>query len=103
MILLPHSAPASTPGHVTFFWNGNRSGYLDPKLEKFEEVKFEGCSQLLDGLTAGLPFSAAMAAAASQPLCHWWPRSTDASCSPRCPLARRFYQTRAFRSIRRQP
>ena len=25
-------------GHVTFFWNGNRSGYLDPKLEKFEEV-----------------------------------------------------------------
>jgi 2,3-bisphosphoglycerate-independent phosphoglycerate mutase len=26
-------------GHVTFFWNGNRSGYLDPKLEKFEEVR----------------------------------------------------------------
>ncbi|KAI7842857.1 hypothetical protein COHA_003475 [Chlorella ohadii] len=25
-------------GHVTFFWNGNRSGYLDPKLEKFEEI-----------------------------------------------------------------
>eukprot|EP00887_Chlorella_sp_A99_P002974 scaffold24.g2974.t1 len=25
-------------GHVTFFWNGNRSGYIDPKLEKFVEV-----------------------------------------------------------------
>ena len=25
-------------GHVTFFWNGNRSGYLDPKLETFVEV-----------------------------------------------------------------
>ncbi|PRW33685.1 2,3-bisphosphoglycerate-independent phosphoglycerate mutase isoform B [Chlorella sorokiniana] len=25
-------------GHVTFFWNGNRSGYLDPQLEKFEEI-----------------------------------------------------------------
>lgn len=25
-------------GHVTFFWNGNRSGYLDPKLEQFKEV-----------------------------------------------------------------
>ncbi|KAI3425198.1 hypothetical protein D9Q98_008967 [Chlorella vulgaris] len=25
-------------GHVTFFWNGNRSGYLDPKLEKFQEI-----------------------------------------------------------------
>ncbi len=22
-------------GHVTFFWNGNHSGYLDPKLEKY--------------------------------------------------------------------
>jgi hypothetical protein len=27
-------------GHVTFFWNGNRSGYLDAKLEQFLEV---GC------------------------------------------------------------
>lgn len=26
-------------GHVTFFWNGNRSGYVDPKLELYEEVK----------------------------------------------------------------
>lgn len=25
-------------GHVTFFWNGNRSGYIDPKLEKYIEV-----------------------------------------------------------------
>jgi 2,3-bisphosphoglycerate-independent phosphoglycerate mutase len=33
---------ATTPlqiGHVTFFWNGNRSGYIDPKLEKFVEVR----------------------------------------------------------------
>lgn len=26
-------------GHVTYFWNGNRSGYLNAKLEKYEEVK----------------------------------------------------------------
>jgi 2,3-bisphosphoglycerate-independent phosphoglycerate mutase len=25
-------------GHVTFFWNGNRSGYLDPEKERFVEV-----------------------------------------------------------------
>ncbi len=25
-------------GHVTFFWNGNRSGYLDQRLEKYIEV-----------------------------------------------------------------
>ncbi len=25
-------------GHVTFFWNGNRSGYIDPTLEKYIEV-----------------------------------------------------------------
>ena len=25
-------------GHVTYFWNGNRSGYLDPALETYEEV-----------------------------------------------------------------
>jgi hypothetical protein len=25
-------------GHVTFFWNGNRSGYFDSKLETFIEV-----------------------------------------------------------------
>ena len=26
-------------GHVTFFWNGNRSGYFDDKLETFIEVR----------------------------------------------------------------
>ncbi len=25
-------------GHVTYFWNGNRSGYIDPTLEKYVEV-----------------------------------------------------------------
>lgn len=25
-------------GHVTYFWNGNRSGYIDKKLERYEEV-----------------------------------------------------------------
>jgi 2,3-bisphosphoglycerate-independent phosphoglycerate mutase len=25
-------------GHVTYFWNGNRSGYLDEKLEKYFEI-----------------------------------------------------------------
>ncbi len=25
-------------GHVTYFWNGNKSGYIDPKLEKYVEV-----------------------------------------------------------------
>ena len=25
-------------GHVTYFWNGNRSGYIDEKLEKYEEI-----------------------------------------------------------------
>ncbi len=25
-------------GHVTYFWNGNRSGYVDEKLEKYVEV-----------------------------------------------------------------
>lgn len=25
-------------GHVTYFWNGNRSGYIDETLEKYEEV-----------------------------------------------------------------
>lgn len=26
-------------GHVTFFWNGNRSGYFDAKLETYLEVR----------------------------------------------------------------
>jgi len=25
-------------GHVTYFWNGNRSGYLDEKLEEYVEI-----------------------------------------------------------------
>ena len=25
-------------GHVTFFWNGNRSGYFNEKLEMYKEV-----------------------------------------------------------------
>ncbi|MFN2354039.1 MAG: 2,3-bisphosphoglycerate-independent phosphoglycerate mutase [Desulfopila sp.] len=25
-------------GHVTYFWNGNKSGYIDADLEKYEEV-----------------------------------------------------------------
>jgi 2,3-bisphosphoglycerate-independent phosphoglycerate mutase len=25
-------------GHVTYFWNGNRSGYIDESLEKYEEI-----------------------------------------------------------------
>lgn len=25
-------------GHVTYFWNGNRSGYIDEKLEKYLEI-----------------------------------------------------------------
>ncbi|MDO4576217.1 MAG: 2,3-bisphosphoglycerate-independent phosphoglycerate mutase [Planctomycetia bacterium] len=25
-------------GHVTYFWNGNRSGYIDPACEKYEEI-----------------------------------------------------------------
>ena len=26
-------------GHVTYFWNGNRSGYIDKKLELYEEIE----------------------------------------------------------------
>lgn len=25
-------------GHMTYFWNGNKSGYIDEKLEKYEEI-----------------------------------------------------------------
>jgi len=25
-------------GHVTYFWNGNRSGYIDPSLETYVEI-----------------------------------------------------------------
>ncbi|MCX8011366.1 MAG: 2,3-bisphosphoglycerate-independent phosphoglycerate mutase, partial [Ignavibacteria bacterium] len=26
-------------GHVTYFWNGNRSGYIDPTLEEYFEIQ----------------------------------------------------------------
>lgn len=26
-------------GHVTYFWNGNKSGYIDEKLEKYDEIE----------------------------------------------------------------
>lgn len=25
-------------GHVTFFWNGNRSGYFNPAMEEYVEI-----------------------------------------------------------------
>ena len=30
-------------GHVTFFWNGNRSGYFDENLEKYVEIPSFNC------------------------------------------------------------
>lgn len=30
-------------GHVTFFWNGNRSGKLDDQLETYHEVPSDNC------------------------------------------------------------
>mmetsp|Transcript_20693 Transcript_20693/g.37063 ORF Transcript_20693/g.37063 Transcript_20693/m.37063 type:complete len:493 (-) Transcript_20693:423-1901(-) len=30
-------------GHVTFFWNGNRSGYIDEKLETYLEIPSDNC------------------------------------------------------------
>jgi 2,3-bisphosphoglycerate-independent phosphoglycerate mutase len=30
-------------GHVTFFWNGNRSGYFDEKLETYLEIPSDNC------------------------------------------------------------
>ncbi|XP_030466868.2 2,3-bisphosphoglycerate-independent phosphoglycerate mutase isoform X1 [Syzygium oleosum] len=35
-------------GHVTFFWNGNRSGYFNPELEEYIEIPSD----------AGIPFNA---------------------------------------------
>ena len=26
-------------GHITYFWNGNKSGYVDERFEKFDEVR----------------------------------------------------------------
>jgi 2,3-bisphosphoglycerate-independent phosphoglycerate mutase len=34
-------------GHVTYFWNGNRSGYLDASRELYEEVKSESNDRIV--------------------------------------------------------
>ena len=31
-------------GHVTFFWNGNRSGYFDEALETYVEIPSDNCT-----------------------------------------------------------
>ncbi len=31
-------------GHVTYFWNGNRSGYIDETLETYVEIRATTCS-----------------------------------------------------------
>ena len=75
--LLLGFAPAPPhPGHVTFFWNGNRSGYLDPKLEKFEEVWLGGEDCELGYAAAAATAAAATAALPAGPL-----------YSPRCCVA----------------
>jgi 2,3-bisphosphoglycerate-independent phosphoglycerate mutase len=33
-------------GHVTYFWNGNRSGYVNEKFERYEEVRKVEISRL---------------------------------------------------------
>ena len=30
-------------GHVTYFWNGNKSGYIDPSLETYIEIPSDNC------------------------------------------------------------
>jgi bisphosphoglycerate-independent phosphoglycerate mutase (AlkP superfamily) len=35
-------------GHVTYFWNGNRSGYINEALEKYTEIKSEP-SEMIQG------------------------------------------------------
>ena len=35
-------------GHVTFFWNGNRSGYFDEALETYVEVRGTARGNLLE-------------------------------------------------------
>jgi 2,3-bisphosphoglycerate-independent phosphoglycerate mutase len=51
-------------GHVTYFWNGNRSGYLDQSLEKYIEVPSDRapfderpwmkCAEITDATIAAL-------------------------------------------------
>lgn len=31
-------------GHVTYFFNGNKSGYINPKLEKYIEIPSDNIS-----------------------------------------------------------
>jgi len=35
-------------GHVTYFWNGNKSGYLDPNMELYEEVPSDPLSEIVE-------------------------------------------------------
>lgn len=35
-------------GHVTYFWNGNRQGYLDESLELYEEVPSDPVSEIVE-------------------------------------------------------
>ncbi len=35
-------------GHVTFFWNGNRSGYINEKLEQYVEIKSDSAEMVED-------------------------------------------------------
>lgn len=45
-LALTHSLTHPTSprsGHVTFFWNGNRSGYFDSDLETYLEIPSDNC------------------------------------------------------------
>ena len=39
-------------GHVTYFWNGNRSGYIDPALETYVEVPSDKVREITDEVEA---------------------------------------------------
>jgi 2,3-bisphosphoglycerate-independent phosphoglycerate mutase len=47
---IPSFAIAETHkfGHVTYFWNGNSSGYIDKNYEKYEEIKSEP-NEMIEG------------------------------------------------------
>ena len=42
--LAPPAAQTQQFGHVTFFWNGNRSGYFDSSLETYLEIPSDNVS-----------------------------------------------------------
>lgn len=44
-------------GHVTFFWNGNRSGYFDEKYEKYVEIATDKGIQVALSVRAALLLS----------------------------------------------